>query len=61
MKLQAWTTAVLSKRDLTQLFSCKCCKMFKKTYFEEHLRTAASVLLIIKLVIGIGHLPTLSS
>ena len=27
----------------THVFSCKDCKIFKNTYFEEHLRTAASV------------------
>ena len=25
-----------------QMFSCEICKIFKNTYFEEHLRTAAS-------------------
>ena len=28
----------------TQVFSCKIFKIFKNTYFEEHLRTAASTL-----------------
>ena len=32
----------LEKETLTQLLSCKYCEMFKNTYFEEHLRTAAS-------------------
>ena len=27
----------------TQVFSCEYCKIFNNTYFEEHLRTAASV------------------
>ena len=27
----------------TQVFSCEYCEIFKNTYFEEHLRTAASV------------------
>ena len=41
----------------TQVLSCEYCEIFKKTYFEKHLRTAASVLLIIKLIImNIGHL-----
>ena len=45
----------------TQVLSCEYCEIFKNTYFEEHLRTAASVLLIIKLIIiNIGHLPTSS-
>ena len=26
----------------TQVFSCEICEDFKNTYFEEHLRTAAS-------------------
>ena len=30
------------KEVATQVFSCEYCKHFKKTYFEEHLRTAAS-------------------
>ena len=30
----------------TQVLSCKYYEIFKNTYFEEHLRTAASVLLI---------------
>ena len=31
------------KKRLQHRFSCKCCKSFKNNYFEEHLRTAASV------------------
>ena len=34
LKLQAWRPA--------QVFSCKICKIFKNTYFEEHLRMTAS-------------------
>ena len=30
----------------TQVFSCEYCEIFKKTYLEEHLPTAASVLRI---------------
>ena len=45
----------------TQVFSCKYWEIFKSTYFEKHLQMAASVLLTIKLVISIGHLPTFSS
>ena len=30
------------KEIATQVFSCEYCKIFKKTYFEEHLRTATS-------------------
>ena len=46
------------KKIPTQVLSCEYCDIFKNTYFEEHLRTAASILLIIKLIINIGHLPT---
>ena len=35
---------IYSKENQTQVFSCEYCKIFKNTYFEEHLRTAASVL-----------------
>ena len=31
-----------TKENPTQVFSCEYCKIFKKAYFEEHLRTAAS-------------------
>ena len=34
--------ATSSKRDSNTGFSCKHCKIFKNTYFEKHLRTAAS-------------------
>ena len=30
------------KEAPTLMFSCECCEMFKNTYFEEHLRPAAS-------------------
>ena len=43
IKLQTWRPATLSKETPTQVFSCGYCKVFKNTYFEEHLRTAASV------------------
>ena len=32
------------KETPTQVFSCEYCEMFKNTYFEEHLGTAASKL-----------------
>ena len=32
------------------MISCEYCKIFENIYFEEHLPTAASVLLIIKLI-----------
>ena len=41
------------------MFSCENFKIFKNIYFEKHLPTAASVLLI-KNLICIGHLPTFS-
>ena len=31
------------KKTPTQVFSREYCEIFKNTYFEEHLRTAASV------------------
>ena len=40
-----------SKETPTQMLSCEYCKIFKTTYFEEHLQLAASVPLIIKLLI----------
>ena len=40
------------KRDSRQVFSCEYCEILKNTYFEKHLRTAAS---------GKPHLNTLVS
>ena len=34
----------------TQVFSCKFCEIFEKTYFEEHLRTVVSVYLQLSLL-----------
>ena len=45
---------IYEKENPPQVFSCKYCEIFKNTYFEEHLETAASALtitIIIKLVI----------
>ena len=39
----------------------ECGEIFRNIYFQEHMRTAASVLLIIQLVISSGHLPNFSS
>ena len=39
--LQAWRPATLLKETPTQVLSCEYCKLFKSTYFEEHLRTGA--------------------
>ena len=36
--------ATILKRDYKQVFSCQYCKIFKKTYFGEHLRTAGSLI-----------------
>ena len=47
----------------TRVFSSEYCKIFKNTYFEEHLRTAASVtkalivlLLSFVLIHKLGHI-----
>ena len=32
------------KETATQAFSCEICEIFRNTYFEEHLRTTASVI-----------------
>ena len=45
-----------AQKTPTQVFSCEYCETLKNTCFEEHLRTAASLLLIIKSVTSIGHL-----
>ena len=33
---------VAGLRSATQVFPCKICKIFKNTYFVEHLQTSAS-------------------
>ena len=40
-------TATLLKKTSTQVFSCEYCEIFKGTYFEKHLRTAASETLLV--------------
>ena len=42
IKLQAQYLQLYQKKTSAQVFSCEICEIFKKTYFEEHLRTAAS-------------------
>ena len=37
---------IYSKENPPQVFSCKYCEIFKKSCFEEHLRTAASAHII---------------
>ena len=41
MKLQAFETAPLLKRDSNTGVFCEYCKISRNTYFEEHLRMAA--------------------
>ena len=53
--------AILLKRDSNTVSFCEYCEIFKDAYFEEHMQTVASALLIIKLVISIAHMPTFSS
>ena len=43
IKLQAWRSATLLKRDSNPGFSCKYCEIFKSTFFEKHLWTSVSV------------------
>ena len=43
MKLVPFRSATLLERDSTQVFYYHFCESFNNTYFEEHLRTAASV------------------
>ena len=41
--VQTLRPATLFKKTPTQVFSCEICEILMSTYFEEHLRTAASV------------------
>ena len=43
IKLQALKGCNFIKNSPTQMFSYEYCEIFNNTYFEEHLRTAASV------------------
>ena len=42
--LQAFRSATLLKKYPAQVLSCEYCEILKNTYFEEHLRMAASVI-----------------
>ena len=42
--LSTCVPATLLKRESKHVFSCQYCKIFKKTQFEEHLQTAASII-----------------
>ena len=35
--------SLFNKETTTRAFSCEYCKIFKNTYFKEHLRVSASV------------------
>ena len=41
MKLQAWRPAILLKRDPTQVFYYEYLEIFKNTFSEKHMQTAA--------------------
>ena len=43
IKLQPSGLQLYSKEAPTQVFFCEYCEIFKNSYFEEHLRMAASV------------------
>ena len=48
-------TAILLKRDFNTDVFLECYEIFRSTFYEEHLRTAASVLPIMKLAISPGY------
>ena len=46
MKLRAFRPAASLKID-SDVLSCEYCEIFKKIYFEEHLRMTASILQVL--------------
>ena len=46
INLQSFRPSIFLKENPAQVFSYEYCKIFKNTYSEEHLRTAASGLII---------------
>ena len=50
IKLQASDLQLIKKETLAQVFSCELCEILKSTYFEEHLPTTASELVIASLI-----------
>ena len=42
---QSIINATLLKETLVQVFSCEFCEIFKNTFFTEHFRTTASVII----------------
>ena len=53
MRLSVFLVNFIKKEAPTQVFSCENCKIFKRTYFEEQQREAASKKIVIE---GIIHL-----
>ena len=49
----------IKKETPVQVFSWECWKIFKKTYLEKHLRTAASVIYFSNFVLFIGEIAKL--
>ena len=45
-----------AKETSTQVFSYEICKIFKSSYFEEHLRTAASKNIILWFCFGVQNI-----
>ena len=46
IKLKVWRPATLLRKTAAQVFSCDICEIFKNTYFEEHLRAAATAKIV---------------
>ena len=40
------TCNLINEESLTLVFSCQYCEIFENTYFDEHLRTAASEIIV---------------
>ena len=47
----------IKKETMAQMFSCKCCGIFKNTFFTEHLRTTASDNSIVRFPCSAQNLP----
>ena len=55
IKLQVETYKFINQETLTQVFPCEFCKIFKNTFFTEHLWMVASGLLLLFFLFDLSY------
>ena len=46
-----WPATLLKRETPTHVFSCEYCEFFENSYFEEHMRTASSIKILLPFLI----------